>query len=119
MKTPIQTKQKTLYSRQESLKINATNSEITFKNKLDLLGIRYLFQKGFISGNGYYFVDFYLPKPYKVCVEIDGGYHNTIEQKYKDSKKDRYLIEERNFKVLRIKNEDVEKFDIESYLKNS
>lgn len=119
MKKETSIKQQTFYSRQVKLRLTATTAELKFKDKLDKCGIRYIFQKGFIAGNGYYIVDFYLPKPYKLCIEIDGGYHDTIGQKYKDGYKNRYLIEERGFRVLRIKNEDVDSFDIEGYIKTA
>ncbi len=111
-------KQKTLFERKHSLVRRATDSELLFKKKLSILGIRFMFQKAFISGNGYYIVDFYLPKPYKICIEIDGGYHNSPEQKRKDYYKDKYL-KERGFSVVRIKNEDVENFDIMTMIINT
>lgn len=104
-------KQKTLHPRKAKLIANATKSELIFKDRLDGAGIRYMFNKGFIGGNFYCIVDFYLPRPYRVCVEIDGGYHNTPEQKRKDWAKDKYLIS-RKMRVIRIKNEDVETFDL-------
>lgn len=85
---------------------NMTYSELIFKQLLDELGIRYLSQKGFIKGNGFYIVDFYIPKPYKLCIEIDGGYHSLPKQIIKDKNKDRYLIS-RGFRVLRISNNQV------------
>lgn len=114
----IKEKQKTLYSRKTKLCNNATESEILFKKKLSLLGIKFIFQKAFIAGNGYYIVDFYLPKPYKICIEIDGGYHNTPEQKRKDYGKNMYL-KNRGFSVIRIKNEDVKNVDILNLIINT
>lgn len=108
-------KQKTLHPRKSELVRKITKSEECFKNRLDDLGIRYIFQKGFIGGDFYCIVDFYLPKPYKLCIEIDGGYHNSEEQKRKDWAKDKYL-RGRKMRVLRIKNEDVLTADIQSLI---
>lgn len=104
-------KQKTLFKRKKSLVEKATDSEIQFKNILDENNIRYIFQKGFIQGNNYCIVDFYLPKPHKICIEIDGPYHDREDQKRKDFYRDKYL-KERGFRVVRIKNENVLNFDV-------
>jgi very-short-patch-repair endonuclease len=106
-------KQKTLFKRKETLINNATKSEIEFKQLLDENNIYYIFQKAFIQGNNYVIVDFYLPK-LKLCIEIDGGYHLTESQQKRDNNKDYYLIKQRNFKVLRIKNEEVCNFNIKT-----
>lgn len=105
-------KQKTLFERIKRLRNNPTNSETIFKEKLEIAGIDFVFQKSFIKDNYYCIVDFYLPKPYKICIEIDGEYHFNEPQKVKDGRKDEYL-KSRNFKVLRITNEVAETFDSE------
>ena len=103
-KITFKDKQKTLFKRLKKLRDNATKSELIFKEILDSLKIKYIFQKGFISGDAYVIVDFYLPKPYKICIEIDGKYHD--KQKGKDKWKDDYL-KGRGFRVIRIKNEEL------------
>ena len=108
----IKEKQKTLFERQYRLRLNPTSSEVGFKKRLDDLGIRYIFQKCFIARDYYCIVDFYLPKPFKICIEIDGAYHEEIEQSKKDYYRTKYLTEVRGFKVIRIKNEDVSLFDL-------
>jgi leucyl-tRNA synthetase len=100
-------KQKTLFDRLSKLRENATPSELAFRLLLDKANIKYIFQKGFINGNFYCIVDFYLPKPYKIVIEIDGGYHSTPEQQRKDWARTKYL-NERGFRVIRFKNEDVQ-----------
>ncbi len=94
---------------------NATNSELLFKYKLDRAKIKYKFQKGFIAGDYHCIVDFYLPRPFRLCIEIDGSIHNSPKQILKDIEKDKYL-KSRKFKVLRIKNEDVIYFDMKKLL---
>lgn len=88
-----------------------TEYELIFKEILDKENIKYIFQKGFIKDNFSCIVDFYLPKPHKICIEIDGDYHNSDKQKKKDFAKDCYL-KSRGFKIIRIKNENVKNFDI-------
>lgn len=99
-------KQPLLFIRQKSLRQFATPEELYLKELLDALNVDYIFQKGFLSGDFFCIVDFYLPK-YKLCIEIDGGYHTTEKQKKRDWAKDKYLKETRRFRVLRLTNEEV------------
>ena len=110
--TSFKEKQKSVFKRSNQLREKATESELIFKKRLEENGIYFMFQKGFINGTHYYIVDFYLPKPLRTVVEIDGGYHNDPVQVWKDEIRDRYLTEQRGFNVIRIKNEDVNTFDI-------
>lgn len=107
MAATFQDKQRTLFERKARLLRRETPSEKTFRLRLERAGVDFIPQKAFIQGGGYYFVDFYLPKPLKVCVEIDGGYHDDAEQAESDRRKDAYL-RGRGFTVVRIRNEDVE-----------
>jgi len=66
-------------------------------------GVRFMAQKGFIAGDYFCFADFYLPFS-RVCLEIDGGYHNSPEQVKRDKRKNHYLINKRKFTVIRIPN---------------
>jgi very-short-patch-repair endonuclease len=95
-------KQKTLFSRVKKLRENATYAELYLKEKLTEQKVYFIFQKSFIKGDFYCIVDFYLPR-HKLCIEVDGEYHNTLSQKKKDWAKDNYL-KSRNFRVLRIPN---------------
>ena len=99
-------KQKIYGQRQKKLRDNPTIAEIKFRELLDKLGVYYIFQKCFIAGNGFYIVDFYLPAPKRICIEIDGSIHNLPEVIKKDRAKDGYL-RGRGFKVLRFSNETV------------
>lgn len=80
----IKDKQKTLFKRQNDLRSKPTESELIFKKRLEENNIKFIFQKCFIGQDYYCIVDFYLPKPFKVCIEIDGGYHDEAKQKAKD-----------------------------------
>jgi hypothetical protein len=79
-----------------------TSSELIFKKRLDEIGIKHNFQKGFIAGNNFCIADFYLPKPYKIIIEIDGDYHKSDKQIQRDKNKDSY------YKIIidKIKNAD-------------
>jgi len=88
-----------------------TPSELIFKDRLDKIGIKYIFQKGFIAGNNFCIADFYIPKPYKIVIEIDGGYHKSNKQIKRDKHKDIYY-KSRGFKVIHIDNKDVSTFDL-------
>lgn len=112
IKLTFKDKQKTLYNRIRSLRKRATPSEVYMDELLKESGIKYIFQKGFINGNGYVIVDFYFPKPYKICLEIDGEYHLTPFQIAKDKWRTNYL-NNRGFRVIRISNEECMKMDIE------
>lgn len=106
-KPTIKDKQKTLFSRQRQLRIKPTKYELIFKNFLIEIGVDFIFQKAFIAKDYYCIVDFYIPKPYKIVIEIDGEYHNNNSQILKDKKRDDYLTRVRGFSVIRIKNQDV------------
>lgn len=111
----IKDKQKTLFQRLKKLRNNPTIAELQVKFFLDHLKVKYIFQKGFISGNAYVIVDFYLPKPYKICIEVDGEYHLSKQQIQKDKWKDNYL-KNRGFKVVRIKNCDTDSLSSFSFI---
>ena len=98
----------------DELRARATKAELKFKGVLDEIKVKYIFQKGFFGDRYHCIVDFYLPRPYKICIEIDGEYHSDKEQKIKDERKDRFLIGVRGFHVLRLKNKEVLNGEIES-----
>jgi len=81
-----------------------TAAELIFEEKLKLLHIKYIPQKLFISGKNMVITDFYIPKPHKLCIEIDGEYHLLPEQIKRDKNRTDYL-NKRNFKVARITND--------------
>ncbi len=54
---------------------------------------------------GFYVADFYCCEK-KLLLELDGGIHNSLENKRNDISKDQTLIEE-GFKILRIKNIEI------------
>jgi very-short-patch-repair endonuclease len=56
-------------------------------------------QKGLLKG---YLIDFYLPK-LRLAIEVDGGYHQEVEQIIRDGQRTDYLIS-RGIKVIRLSN---------------
>ena len=101
-------KQKKNHLRIRELRARATESELKMCAILDKLNVKYIFQKGFLKGNAFVIVDFYIKK-WKMCLEIDGEYHFTDKQRSFDNWRDNYL-KERGFTVLRIKNSEVDNF---------
>ena len=102
----IKLKQSLCSKRRNRLLKKITQHEIEFSSILKALNVRFIPQKGFISGKNFCIVDFYLPD-YKICVEIDGEYHNRPSQIERDRNKDYYLSKQRKFSVLHIKNESL------------
>jgi leucyl-tRNA synthetase len=71
------------------------------KNKQ--LGVRFRRQYGI----GHYIADFCSPRQ-KLVIELDGGIHDDDEQIYYDSERSKNIVD-LGFKVLRFKNEEIEK----------
>lgn len=65
-----------------------------------------MLHKGLISKNRFYLVDFYLPAPRKLVIEVDGEYHNSLNQIKKDTARDYYITKIRRMHLLRISNRD-------------
>lgn len=86
----------------------ATKAELIVKDFLKEEKISARFQKGIITPR-HYILDFYIHrgKKKKICIEIDGGYHKTKEQRDYDLQRDLTLDAYRNIKTYRIKNEQV------------
>ena len=55
---------------------------------------------------GAYILDFYCPS-LRLCIELDGNPHYTIEGSSHDSKRDQWLLEKYNIKTLRYENKEV------------
>ena len=65
-----------------------------------------------------YILDFYLPSPYNLIIEIDGGYHNDLDQIKYDKIRSRILKAKKIGNTIRITNEQVldKNFDILKFL---
>jgi len=96
--------QSILTKRANTHRENPTPAEQEFMKLLTKLGIRFQFQSPRWAGNQYRIFDFYLPKPFRLAIEIDGEYHNQAKDKFRDHK----LKEQRpRLKVLRFTNQQV------------
>lgn len=100
----------------KDLRNNKTPAEKTLEKKLDAINLDYISQKGFIQGKNHVIVDIYIPHPYKVCIEVDGKYHQEPRQKRRDRAKETYL-ESRGFNILRISNETAERLSHQELLR--
>lgn len=84
----------------------ATGAELKFKQFLDKNMVAYKFQKiVYVSVDckqKFYIADFFF-KQYNLIVELDGGYHNTQDQKIKDDMRTMHLRRAGYF-VLRFDN---------------
>lgn len=98
----------------KELREKITPAELKMKNILDELGYDYIFQKGFFGARYHCIIDFYLPRPYGLCIEIDGGYHNNPDQIIKDKRREKFLRYIRRFNLLRLSNEYVLNEDVET-----
>ncbi len=95
------------------LRNNPTNSETLLWQVLKgkkLAGYKFRRQYGV----GRYVIDFYCPKV-KVAIEVDGPIHVKTDEIEYDKQRDSYLSEF-GIKVIRFKNEDMEK-DLEGVIK--
>lgn len=75
-----------------------------------------IFQKAFVREGKTYIVDFYLP--FKgIIIELDGSQHYKDDYRKRDADRDSNL-ESWGFKVVRIKNTEINYVDIDLLLKN-
>lgn len=103
-------KQKRVDRFKKELKLNRTKSESILYNELKRLNVKFNFQKAYYNEDFVCIVDFFLRdcKKKKIAIEIDGGYHNTPEQKRKDKYREKWILEKRHCHIVRFTNEEVE-----------
>lgn len=101
---------------EENIK-NITNGEKKAKSILEEYNVEFEFQKACLVFGRSYIMDFYLPK-YGVCIEIDGGYHDTPEQLVKDKERTNMLARS-GVLVVRFTNEDmITGVSLRNFIKN-
>lgn len=93
----------------------ATDSEKTMYKYLFYKGIEFEFQKIFYISNScviekFYIADFYFKKA-KLIIELDGGYHDTIEQIELDKKRTEAL-NKLGYKIFRYSNDKTYNMDL-------
>jgi len=102
----ISEKQKKIDGYKAELKRKITPSEKILLKTLKESNIKFSFQKAYYSEKFACILDFFIRVgDVKLALEIDGGYHNTTEQKRKDDYRDRWVLENRKCHTLRFKNE--------------
>lgn len=74
----------------EARKKAPTRAERSFRALLRSVGVKFIPEKVIYNKKSFYIIDFYIPDR-RLCIELDGGYHNEPEQKEKDVKRDKYL----------------------------
>lgn len=84
-------------------KQNTTKSETRIMELLSEAGIRYIFKKGFFNETNPVVVDFYLPKPNRVCILVDKNNSNDV-----------FLNSRKHFKVIHVN--DIEQIDFKTML---
>lgn len=99
----IAEKQRAASKYKRQLRKNATKWEKMALSKLIMDYPTTVFQKSFLTGGCIYIVDFYIPFPHGVVIEVDGGHHYKGHQLIKDKRRDRHL-RSMGLIVLRVKN---------------
>lgn len=97
----------------KELRKKATPSEKKVYSILRVLYPSVQFQKAFISGPNIIIVDFYIPFPLGIVIELDGSHHYKGIQLAKDKSRDKWL-KEKGLKVIRIKNKEIKNIDWKS-----
>lgn len=90
--------------RRHELLAQVTNAEKSAYNILIGQGYKVIRQQPIDTGRRIYFADLYLPE-YRIIVELDGGYHNTKNQKRLDNNRSAGLWR-MGYHVLRLANRD-------------
>lgn len=88
------------------LKKKITPAEKELMKVLKKSRIKFKFQKAYYSQEFACILDFYITVGnIKLAVEVDGGYHNTPDQKRKDDYRDRWVLKNRGCHTIRFTNE--------------
>ena len=104
-KAKARRKRKFLEKRAAQMRQQPTLSEAVFQKKLEAANFNFKAQwvydiEGFAG-----IVDFYL-YDYKLLIEVDGGYHQTEEQRLKDDEKDFVCGKLLNKRLVRLTDEE-------------
>ena len=93
-----------LKERSRRMTLNPTKSELAFRNRLEQSNIFYKTQ--YIIG--FYIVDFLVGN---TVIEIDGSVHDTEEAKLWDKERNDFILG-KGYNLIRIRNEDIFKYDL-------
>jgi very-short-patch-repair endonuclease len=94
-----------------NLRANLTGAERRFKFMMGLTEIPFVPQYPIKREDidSFYIIDFYVPGE-GLCIELDGGYHDTKEQRLADKTRDEFL-KSKGYRVVRLTNEKVFKLN--------
>lgn len=102
----------------KQLRQKPTKHEKKVFSILKVLYPRTVFQKSFLKGGVIYIVDFFIPFPYGIVLELDGNHHFKGEQKRKDIIRDKYM-RLRGFIVVRIRNSEIPFVNFKTLIENA
>lgn len=99
----------------KKLRTRATPAEKVLKAELERQKIRFKFQRSVPKGTyqkGFFIPDFCIKRKFNgrismLYIELDGGYHNTSEQKEKDAYRTKQLEKGGMNKVIRFTNDAI------------
>ena len=100
---------KWINQRRNELLSKSSGAEKKAYDMLMSLGLKTVKQYPIITGKKIYFADLYIPE-YQLILEIDGGYHETINQKRLDKNRSQGLWR-LGYHVCRIKNNELKNID--------
>ena len=107
------------FSRNLRKKMTESESLLWKALRYDQIGVR--FRRQFVLETR--IMDFYAPSA-KLCIEVDGGVHDSPTQKKEDLVRDQYLLKDHGIHTLRFANEEILKdrknvvHIIQNFLKN-
>ena len=105
-----------LIEKAEYMSCHRTNGETRLELFLIRKNIKFIPQYPIITSDGKgYIVDFLLPDN-NMIIEVDGGYHTSLEQKKYDSIKDEKL-KSLGYSIVRVTNKETEMLDGKFYEK--
>lgn len=93
--------QRKLSKFQTEMRKNPTEAEILVKKSLEKIGVKFVFQKGFLREKTLRIVDFYIFSKPRICLEIDGKYHdNQVDY---DSYREKMIKKQRKKEIIFIR----------------
>ena len=92
---------------EEKRKQRTTEAESALSSILVNIGVPYIKEKSFVKRDKIYVVDFFIPKPYLIAIEVDGGYHKLPKQVELDKERSEFLRIHYKVHTIRIRNEEI------------
>jgi very-short-patch-repair endonuclease len=94
-------------NRKQQLDDSATGCELIMSRLLTVAGVEFIANYPVtVSDSILYYVDFFIVKK-KCYIEVDGGYHNTVEQKKYDQRRRELITKATGWREIRFTNKQV------------